>query len=178
MNNIDNLNDIDNLNKKEQRFQRICAEIDLDAIESNIESIKQNIAPSSQIMAVVKADGYGHGSIPIARYLEKKEYLFGFAVATAEEAYCLRKAGIRKPILVLGYTFPYSYEKLIEEEIRFTVFRQDMVEELLQAGIKAGKKAKVHIKVDTGMGRIGIFPNQEGLSFIRKLKKCRNVKME
>lgn len=164
-------------------YQRIYAEVDLDAITSNLEHMKANIAPETTIMAVIKTDGYGHGAIPIAKELEGIEYLSGFAVATAEEAFILRQTGIQKPILILGYTFPYSYERLIREEIRMTVFRPDTLKELSQTvrllreqGMH--KKAKVHIKVDTGMSRIGIRANEEGISFVKEAFETEGIEIE
>lgn len=121
-------------------YQRIWAEVDLDAISDNLEQIKTNIAPETSVMAVIKADGYGHGAIPIAKELERIDFVSGYAVATAEEALILRRAGICKPILILGYTFPYSYEKLIMEEIRMTVFRYDTLKELSDASAALKKK--------------------------------------
>ena len=94
------------------RLKRVYAEIDLDAIRYNMENMKKNIASKTEMIAVIKTDGYGHGAVPIARELEPLAFLHGFAVATAEEACLLKDAGISKPILILGYTFPYSYEKL------------------------------------------------------------------
>lgn len=164
-------------------YQRIFAEVDLDAIRSNLENMKANILSKTTIMAVIKTDGYGHGAIPIARELEEINYLSGFAVATAEEALILRQAGIQKPILILGYTFPYSYEQLIREEVRMTVFRSDTLRELTQAvmalrekGIR--KKAMVHIKVDTGMSRIGIRPDEEGISFVQEAFETEGIETE
>ena len=84
-----------------------------------------------------------------------------------EEAVQLRREGIQKPILILGYTFPSSYETLADLEVRPAVFRRDMLEQLSGTGILKGRKLKVHIKVDTGMNRIGITPDEEGLDFIR-----------
>lgn len=164
-------------------YQRVYAEVNLDAITSNLEHMKANIAPKTTIMAVIKTDGYGHGAVPIARELEEIDYLSGFAVATAEEALILRQAGIRKPILILGYTFPYSYESLIREEIRMTVFRPDTLKELSETakllgekGIK--KKARIHIKVDTGMSRIGIRTDEEGLSFVKEALETEGIETE
>lgn len=111
-------------------YQRIHARVSLDAILENMESMKANIAPGTGIMAVIKTDGYGHGAVPIARALEPLDYCQGFAVATAEEAFILRRAGIRKPVLVLGFTFPYSYRRMIREEIRMTVFLPETLSEL------------------------------------------------
>lgn len=164
-------------------YQRVWAEIDLDAIRSNMENMKANISPHTKMIGVIKTDGYGHGAVPIARELEGIDYLYGFATATAEEAFTLRDAGIRKPLLVLGYTFPYSYERMIQDEVRMTVFRRDTLKELSEAsgllkerGID--KKAKVHIKVDTGMSRIGISPGGEGISFIKEAFETKGVEVE
>lgn len=164
-------------------YQRIYAEVDLDAVTSNLEHMKANIAPETTIMAVIKTDGYGHGAIPIAKELEGIEYLSGFAVATAEEAFILRQVGIQKPILILGYTFPYSYERLIRKEIRITVFRPDTLKALSETvgalrekGVR--KKAKVHIKVDTGMSRIGIRANEEGISFVKEAFETEGIEIE
>lgn len=150
-------------------YERVCASVDLDAVISNINEIHIKQGESVKIMAVVKSDGYGHGALPIARCLEELDYIYGFATATAEEALILRRCGISKPIMILGYTFPYAYEDLIKEEIAFTVFRMDMVEDISALAVKSGKVAKVHIKVDTGMHRIGIRPDDVGLSFVKTL---------
>lgn len=76
--------------------------------------MRKNISPDTKMIAVIKADGYGHGAVPIARMMEKKEYIWGFAVATAEEAYELRDHQIQKPILILGYTFREEYRELCQ----------------------------------------------------------------
>ena len=157
------------LQEKLESYQRVWAEVDLDAIWENMVHMKENIAEKTKILAVIKTDGYGHGGVPIAKMLEQLDFMFGYAAATYEEAHVLREAGVKKPILILGYTFPYCYEELIREEIRQAVYRRDTVEELVAAAAKVGQKAKVHIKVDTGMGRIGITPDEEGLEFVRFL---------
>lgn len=157
------------LQEKLESYQRVWAEVDLDAIWENMVHMKENIAENTKILAVIKTDGYGHGGVPIAKMLEQLDFMFGYAAATYEEAHVLREAGVKKPILILGYTFPYCYEELIREEIRPAVYRRDTVEELVAAAAKVGQKAKVHIKVDTGMGRIGITSDEEGLEFVRFL---------
>ncbi len=157
------------LKKRIESYQRVCAEVDLGAIAENMERLHGNTAPGTKMLGVVKADGYGHGSVPIARRLESIDYIFGFAVATPEEAHILREAGIRKPVVILGYAFPYSYEMLAAEEIRPTVFRSEDIEALEAAARKVGKPLRVHVKVETGMNRIGIRPDKEGLSFVRNL---------
>lgn len=165
------------------RFKRVCAQIDLDAIRSNMEHMKANIASGTKILAVIKTDGYGHGAVPIAREIETLDYLYGFAVATAEEAWILRDAGITRPILVLGYTFPYSYEKMIREDIRMPLFCYDTLKELSDVSLslkKRGicKRARVHIKVDTGMSRIGIRPDGEGLRFVEEALAAEGIDVE
>ncbi len=164
-------------------YQRVYASIDLDAVRENAEHMKGNLSEKTKLMGVIKTDGYGHGAIPIAKELEPLDYMFGFAVATAEEAFILRKAGITKPVLILGYTFPYSYERLIEEKVRMAVFREDSLEAISTAVKKLREKdsgitAKVHIKVDTGMSRIGIRPDKEGLEFVKKLLKTEGLEAE
>jgi len=104
--------------------------------------------------------------------------MFGFATATAEEALILRKAGIQKPILVLGYVFPYAYEQMIQNEIRFTIFREDMISMIEEEAAKQNKTAKVHIKVDTGMSRIGIFPDEKGCEFVETVLQHSHIKIE
>ena len=166
------------LQGKLESYQRVWAEVDLDAIWENMVHMKENIAENTKILAVIKTDGYGHGGVPIAKMLEQLDFMFGYAAATYEEAHVLREAGVKKPILILGYTFPYCYEELIREEIRPAVYRRDTVEELAAAAAKVGKKAKVHIKVDTGMGRIGITPDEEGLEFVRFLIEHPELEVE
>lgn len=163
---------------REREFQRVYAQIDLDAIRENVVHIIEHMDPCTKIMAVIKADGYGHGSVPIAMCIDAFENIYGYAVASVEEALILRREGITKPVLILGYTFPYSYEQLIREEIRITVFREDTLAQLSQAAVNAGRCAKIHIKVDTGMNRIGITPDDSGISLIRKAMKTPGVEIE
>ena len=150
-------------------YERVYAEIDLDAICKNVSAMKKNIANDTKILAVIKTDGYGHGAIPIAIELENIDDVYGFAVATAEEALDLRKNDIKKPILILGYTFPGNYEELIKNKISMALFREDSMAEIAKVAKEIGEKALVHIKVDTGMGRIGVLPNEEGARFAGKI---------
>ena len=166
-----------------EEYQRVYAQIDLDALIRNVQHIKVNMKQGVKLICVIKTDAYGHGAVPVARELEQLEEVSGYAVATAEEALALRKAGVRKMILILGYTFPYSYKELIREDIRMAVFREDTLMQLAEAvrelekeGIH--KKAIVHVKVDTGMSRIGITPDERGLSFVQKLLAVREIEAE
>jgi alanine racemase len=161
-----------------RHYERAWAEIDLDALQFNIESIKNSIDKAAKIIAVIKTDGYGHGAIQIARILEEEEQVWGYAVATAEEAFSLRDARIQKPILILGYTFPYSYGQIIEEEVRSTVFTYEMAKELSDLAVTAGKDCRIHIKIDTGMTRIGIHPDDEGMALIRKISGLPGLQIE
>ena len=160
------------------RYARGYVTVDLDAIVSNMHHMKANLAKETRMMGVIKTDGYGHGAVPIARELETLDYVSGYAVATPEEAHLLRKAGMKKPILILGYTFPYCYEQLVEEQIRPAVFRYDALQELGETAVKAGKPLPIHIKVDTGMNRIGIRPDTTGLAFVKKALETPGVVVE
>ena len=150
-------------------YSRVKATVSLDAVLHNFEAMKNNLKEGTRIIAVIKADGYGHGAIPIARLMESKEYIWGFAVATAEEALELRKAGIAKPILILGYVFPEYYRKLIQEEVRLAVFRWDVACEINEVAAGLGKKAYIHLALDTGMTRIGFPDTRESVETIRKI---------
>lgn len=161
-----------------EKYSRVYATVDLDALRANAEGMISELSRGTKMIGVIKADGYGHGAVPAAKELEALDDIYGFATATEEEAVILRKAGIGKPILSLGYAFPYYYNEMIENDIRITVFRQDMLEQLAKAAEEAGKAAMVHIKVDTGMSRIGIFPNEEGIAFIKQASQIPGIKIE
>ncbi len=160
------------------KYKRVCAEVDLDAALKNVERLRKNLLPETKMLAVIKANGYGHGAVQIAGKLDHLDYVFGYAVATVEEALELREGGLCKPILILGYTFPDCYEKLVEEDIRPTVFRMDMAEQLSEEALRQGRRLKIHIKVDTGMSRIGIFPDQAGFDFVKTVSKLPGLEIE
>lgn len=159
-------------------YSRVKAIVSLDAILHNFEAMKENIRQGTKIVAVIKADGYGHGAIPIAEMMEEKEYIWGFATATIEEAHSLRRAGIQKPILILGYTFPESYSMLVEEEIRPAVFRLDTALELNEAARAAGKVLPIHLALDTGMTRIGFPDTRESVEVIKEIAALSNLTIE
>lgn len=147
-----------------RHYHRVYASIDLDKLEANYKAVKAAIG-GKKICAVIKADGYGHGAVPLARELEGLGADM-FAVAAAHEAVMLRRYGIEKPILVLGYTAFDNYEDLIKYDITQTVFKESMARELSEAALRMEKPAKVHLKIDTGMGRIGFEP---GLGTVEKI---------
>lgn len=158
--------------------ERVCAYINLDNAVKNMEGFKSLINKDTKIMAVIKADGYGHGAVEIANKLKDLPYLAGFAVATAEEAFELRAAGIENPILILGYTFKEDYEKLINLNVRMALFTDDMLGDIAEAAKQVGKKALVHIKLDTGMSRIGIQADDYGIEFVKRVKRCEDIELE
>lgn len=145
----------------ETKYHRVYARIDLDAIEQNLNAIRNHVNRDKtdhdkvQVMAVIKADGYGHGAIPIGRELEKLgiDYI---AVAIYQEGIALRKEGISTPILVLGDTPKEAYHQLLEYGLTQSVHSLQMAKEIEKVASSMSKKAKIHVKIDTGMGRIGI----------------------
>ena len=161
-----------------KKYSRVYAKIDLDAIVSNMEQMKNNLNPTTKMMAVIKADGYGHGAVPLARVLENKEYLWGFAVATLDEAVVLKKAGIDKPILVLGCIFPEQYHEMLKYDIRVNVYTEEMAEWISRAAEKENKIAHVHIKLDTGMTRLGFGVNEETVAAIERMATMKNLCLE
>lgn len=160
------------------RIKRGYAEIDLDAVRNNVDVMLDAISPDTRMILVIKTDGYGHGSVPIARIYDTDERIWGYAVACPEEAYDLRDAGMNKPILILGYTFGYAYDDMVRLGIRPAVFREDMLKGLSDAAIKQGTVARVHIKVDTGMSRIGIRPDDEGLALVKLAAGMPGIEVE
>lgn len=161
-----------------KKYRRVHADIDLDAVLFNFEQMNKNIPEGTRIMAVVKTDAYGHGAVPLAELIEPLEYLWGFATATIDEAMELRDAGIRKPILILGYTFPECYPLIVKNDIRQTVFTYDMAKELSEEAVRQNKKAYIHVKLDTGMGRIGYQSAKEAASDAEKMKMLPMLEME
>ena len=157
--------------------QRVCAYIDLNNLKHNIESI-HNCNPNAKVMCVIKADAYGHGSIEFARVLENIDYVYGFCVATADEGIELRINGIRKPILVLGYTFKSSYHDMINYSIMPTIISYDMAVEYNEECKKLDENCYAHIKLDTGMGRIGFRNNEEDIDTIVKISKLEQINLQ
>lgn len=152
--------------------------ISLDAVERNFQAMKDHLGEGVRILAVVKADGYGHGAVPIARMMEKKEYIWGFAVATAEEALALREAGICKPVLILGLVFEEHHAKLIRQDVRLTVCEEQEAEALSAEALRQGKTVHIHLALDTGMSRIGFSDTSESIACIRRISRLPKVAIE
>jgi alanine racemase len=154
----------------------VWAEINLDNLKNNMREVRR-ITKSKEIIAVIKADGYGHGALEIAPTLLENGAT-RIAVAVVTEAVELRKGGIACPIMVLGYTPATLVGDLIEFDIEQTVYSYDLASEISKAAGKAGKVAKIHIAVDTGMGRIGFLPNEESLEEVYKISKLPNILLQ
>jgi len=151
-------------------------EIDLNALKHNYLQVKRLAGKAVKILAIVKADAYGHGAIAISQELERLKVDF-FGVALLEEAIELRKARIKTPIVVLGGIYSGQAEKIIEYRLTPAIFDLSLARELNQAASKQKRKAKVHVKIDTGMGRLGILPD-ESYHFFTQLKKLSHLEVE
>ena len=155
---------------------RVWLEVDLDAVTHNLKTIRRTMGKNSEIMAVVKANAYGHDAIEISRVaLENGATWLG--VGALEEGIILRKAGIKAPILLLGLIPKDQVDSLLFYDLVPTVCDLQTVKALSQAAVKYKKIARVHIKIDTGMRRLGIEAG-EVLDFIKKIKKMNNIEIE
>ena len=142
-----------------KEYYRVQANINLDAIYDNVKAAKSLTKEDTKLMAIIKADAYGHGAVKVAETLDDIADAYG--VAILEEGIELRQAGVTKPILILGYTPAPLYEAMINYDITTAVFKYDMAKEISDTAVKLGKKAKIHIKLDTGMNRLGIIEDEE-----------------
>lgn len=161
-----------------KQHNRVYAKIDLDAVSYNMEQMKERIGGDARLIAVVKTDGYGHGAVPVARMLEEFPYVWGYAVACLEEGIQLREAGISRPILVLGCVFPDQYEEMIRNDIRAAVYTEEMARGMSEEAGRQGKTAWLHIKIDTGMGRIGFPVNEASADAVERISRLPAVCLE
>ena len=161
-----------------KEYNRVYAKIDLDAAAYNMEQMKNRIGSGARLIAVVKTDAYGHGAVPLAEVFEKLDYVWGYAVASLDEGMILRKHGIKKPILVLGCVFPDQYDEMVRSEIRAAVYTEEMARGMAEAAKRAGKDAYIHIKIDTGMGRIGFPVSEESAEIIGRISRLENIQIE
>src|ERR1044071_6798863 len=152
------------------------AEIDLNHLASNFKRVKQRVGPVARVMAVVKANAYGHGAVACAQRLVN-EGADWFGVALPEEGIELRSAGITQPVLCLAGFWPGQAAACIKNNLTPVVFRFDTIEALNQAASNAGVVADVHVKVDTGMGRLGVRFDQLS-EFVNALAQFRNVRID
>jgi alanine racemase len=149
--------------------------IDLAALEHNYRQLRRLCDPQVKMLAVIKADAYGHGLLPVARKLAAAGADY-FGVGSLEEGLMLRRAGISQPVLLLLGILPEEAGRAVDADLEVALFRLDVAQALAAAALNQGKKALVHLKVDTGMGRLGLFPSAV-LPFLAGLKKLRHLKV-
>ncbi len=152
------------------------AEVDLDAIAFNCRQIKEWIEEETELMAVVKANAYGHGAVPVAK-VALRSGASRLAVARTLEGVQLRQAGIEAPILILGYTLPSEAEAIVRYDLTPTVTTREGASALSETASRQGKTIPIHVKVDTGMGRLGLLPH-EVVDFIKGLADFPNLRLE
>ena len=158
---------------KNNKYYRVYAEINLDAIVKNVDNLMALTKENTGALAVVKADGYGHGDVAVAKAVAQK--VTGYAVATLDEAVNLRENGVKKPILVLGYVDPYEFDILVSYEITATVFDVETAQLLADAARVQKKQAHCHIKFDTGMRRIGLEPDENGIAIVKQITALKEL---
>ena len=148
-------------------FDRIYAEVDLGRIEENMKAMKEHLRLGTKMYGVVKTDAYGHGAVPVARTIDR--FVCGYAVATVDEGLKLRRHGIEKEILCLGPVSAGRYQECLENDISLPMFEYRRAKELSDAAVAEGKTAKIHIAVDTGMSRIGLFPDEGSVETVKEI---------
>lgn len=151
-------------------------EINVDAIAQNVRTIKEIIGPHVRLLAVLKADAYGHGAIKVARIALNNGASY-LGVASVNEAVRLRQAGISAPVLVLGYTPAWQAREALLHDITITLYDQDVACAFSRAAIELHAEARAHIKVDTGMGRLGLLPDQVS-GFIQRVRGLPRLALE
>lgn len=157
-------------------YYRVHADVNLDAIYKNIQETRKLLKADTKLMVIIKADGYGHGAIPIAKVLDPIVDAFGIAII--EEGIELRENGITKPLLILGVTPVPLYSKLVEYDIMPAVFSFESARLLAKEAKKQNKTAKIHIAVDTGMSRIGFPVTKESIEIIQKIAKLDGIAID
>ena len=160
-----------------ESYQRVVAEINLDALQHNIKQIKNILHPQSKIMGVVKADAYGHGAIEVSKVLIEQG-VERLAVAILEEGIQLREAGIQVPILILGYTPPCQAKIAVQYHLTPTVFTYEIAQAFSKAGEEYNQVVPIHLKMDTGMGRIGFLVKEQSLEEIERIKNLPYLQIE
>jgi alanine racemase len=141
-----------------------------------MKSMREALPATTGIMGVVKADGYGHGAVPVARAMDP--YVEGYAVSNIDEGISLRRHGIKKPILILGVTHSQRFEDLLRYDIQPAMFRLKEAKELSELAAEQGKKAKIHLALDTGMSRIGMQPDRESAKEAAQMAALYGIELE
>jgi len=160
-----------------KKIRAAWAEVDLDALAHNMREVRRLADKDALVTAVIKADGYGHGAKKIAQTLLDNG-TDRFAIAVLDEGIELREAGLKVPILILGFTDKERAEEIISHSLEQTVYSWDLAEALSEEAVKQGKTAKIHVKIDTGMGRIGLQPDKDSVQLIKRISKLPNLVIE
>lgn len=157
-------------------YFRTHVAIDLDALEYNYNNVRSMLPKGCKLLGVIKANAYGHGAVEIGKYLDDRCDFFG--VACIEEAIELKNAGIKTPLLVLGYVSPELYNIVVENDIRIPLFSVEDAEKLSKEADKQGKNAIVHLCIDTGMSRIGFQVNEDSADACKVIAGMPNIEIE
>ncbi|MCM1286313.1 MAG: alanine racemase [Acetobacter sp.] len=157
-------------------YQRTYAKIDLDAIEHNIDNVLKIIGGKAKLLAVIKADAYGHGAVEVGRLLENKCDFFG--VACVEEAIELKNSGITTPILILGSVSPHQFDDVVKNDFRIPVFSLDDAKALSKEAVFRNKNVPFHFCIDTGMSRIGFQATEESADICSEICSLPNIYAE
>ena len=157
-------------------YFRTEAQIDLNAIEYNFNNTRKKLPDSAKLLAVIKADAYGHGAVETGRFLDGKCDFFG--VACVDEALELKKAGIKTPILILGWVSPEEFCEVVKNDIRIPIFHMDDAVKLSEEAKRQNKTALFHFCIDTGMSRIGFQVNAESADICKEICKLDNIEAE
>ena len=152
-------------------YDRVRAEIDLDAIRHNLTKMIDRLPAGTKMMGIIKADGYGHGCEHIGAMMEKIDFIWGYGVATSDEALELKAVPLHKPVLVLGCVFPDQYEDMIRRQVRINVYTREMAEQIADCARQLGERAYVHIKIDSGMNRIGFSCTEQSVEEILQISR-------
>ncbi|MEN8906647.1 MAG: alanine racemase [Clostridiales bacterium] len=158
-------------------LNRAWAEVDLDNIAYNIRQIRKYTNRKAEIIAIVKADAYGHGVMGTVKELLDNGVTM-LAVSMLDEAIQLREYGIKVPILILNYTDPKRADEIILNNLTQTVFSHDLAEALSNSAINLNKNVKIHIKIDTGMTRVGFMPGYNAVKNVEKISRLKNIIVE
>ena len=157
-------------------YFRTQARIDLDAVEYNCSNVRAKLPDDCKLLGVIKADAYGHGAVELAHLLDEKCDFFG--VACIEEAVELKKAGVKAPVLILGYVDSNVYDLVVKYDVRIPIFSMESAVALSDEAVRQGKTVQFHFCIDTGMSRIGFQVNEQSADVCKEITLLPNIEAE
>lgn len=157
-------------------YFRTQARIDLDAVEYNCSNVRAKLPDDCKLLGVIKADAYGHGAVELAHLLDEKCDFFG--VACIEEAVELKKAGVKAPVLILGYVDSNVYDLVVKYDVRIPIFSMESAVALSNEAVRQGKTVPFHFCIDTGMSRIGFQVNEQSADMCKEITLLPNIEAE